>query len=232
NALLTYARHALGADHVLLSEWGADADTLTTLGVSGELADEMVTTVGLLVHNSDYIVDGSESNTARSFRTQRPAVLRRDDPALTPQLRAYLERIGAAIEVIVPVLESAHGGWLMEVYFRGSDRIQQDQLDDAMRFGALAGAVVSRDEVAAALERSEALYRGLVEQLPAHVFQRRPDGKLLLVGPWLASWLGYDPDTWFVGRGTRWGEALHEDDRERVVTGDADAPAAGRPAAD
>ena len=231
-ALLEYARHALGADHVLLSEWSADADTLTTLGVSGDLTDPMVQTVGLLVHNSEYIVDGGESNTRQAFRTQRPAVLRRDDPALTRRLRGYLEQIGAAVEVIVPVLESAGGGWLMEVYFRTPGPIEPEQLDDAMRFGALAGAVVSRDAVTAALERSEALYRGLVEQLPAHVFQRRPDGKLVLAGPWLARWLGYDPDSWVVGDDTRWNEALHEDDRERVLTGYAAALAEGEPYAD
>jgi PAS domain S-box-containing protein len=232
NALLSYARHALGADHVLLSEWAADGDTLTTLGVSGELTDDMVTTVGLLVHNSDYIVGGSESNTRRAFRTRQPAVLRRDDSALTPQLHAYLDRIGAATEVIVPVRESERGGWLMEVYFRTPSRLEPEQLDDAMRFGALAGAVVSRDEVAAALERSDALYRGLVEQLPAHVFQRRPDGKLMLVGPWLARWLGYDPESWVVGDDSRWTEALHEDDADRVVKEYAAALAAGEPYAD
>lgn len=232
NALLSYARHALGADHVLLSEWGAEADTLTTLAVDGELTDAMVTTVGLFVHNSDYIVGGSESNTRRAFRTREPAVLRRGDPALTPQLHAYLDRIGAATELIVPVLESAAGGWLMEIYFREARTIEPEKLDDAMRFGALAGAVVSRDAVAAALERSDALYRGLVEQLPAHVFQRRPDGKLLLVGPWLARWLGYDPETWVVGEDSRWTEALHEDDRERVLTDYSAALAAGEAYAD
>ena len=156
-------------------------------------------------------------------------MLRRDDPALTRRLYGYLDQIGAAVEVIVPVLESAGGGWLMEVYFRAPGPIEPEQLDDAMRFGALAGAVVSRDAVTAALERSEALYRGLVEQLPAHVFQRRPDGKLVLAGPWLARWLGYDPDSWVVGDDTRWNEALHEDDRERVLTGYAAALAEGEP---
>jgi len=232
NALLSYARHALGADHALLSEWAADSDSLTTLGVNGELTDPMLQTVGLLVDNSDYIVEGSESNTHRAFRTGRPVVLRHDDPALTPQLRAYLDRIGAATEVIVPVRASAGGGWLMEVYFRSAGQIQPEQLDDAMRFGALAGAVVSRDAVAAALERSDALYGGLVEQLPAHVFQRRPDGKLIMVGPWLARWLGYDPETWVVGDDSRWTEALHEDDRERVLTDYGAALAAGEAYAD
>jgi PAS domain S-box-containing protein len=72
------------------------------------------------------------------------------------------------------------------------------------------------DAVARA-EQAEAMYRALVERLPAITYtEALDDGRTLSISPQVESLLGYTQDQW-MGDALLWVGLLHPDDRDRVL---------------
>lgn len=82
----------------------------------------------------------------------------------------------------------------------------------------------------AALREAEERYRTLIEQIPAAVYIDAADalGYPIYVSPRIEQMLGYGPDEW-VDKPDLWISRLHPDDRERILTGIAEANATVRP---
>ncbi|MBA3415331.1 MAG: PAS domain-containing protein [Chloroflexia bacterium] len=90
--------------------------------------------------------------------------------------------------------------------------------------------VTDRRQAADAVRASEALYRSLVEHLPAAVYVDAADrlGVPIYASPRIATLLGYDHHQWQADPSL--GESrLHPDDRERVLAEHAHATATGEP---
>lgn len=69
-----------------------------------------------------------------------------------------------------------------------------------------------------AFAERDAMYRSLVEQLPAIIYveSAADHGRTLYVSPQIERYLGYPPERW-VGDPQFWTQILHPDDRDRVV---------------
>jgi PAS domain S-box-containing protein len=68
------------------------------------------------------------------------------------------------------------------------------------------------------LQRAEAEYRALIEQLPVIVYTAHPeaDGAVFYVSPQVQSILGFAPQEWTADP-SPWAQQLHPEDRERVI---------------
>jgi diguanylate cyclase (GGDEF)-like protein/PAS domain S-box-containing protein len=83
------------------------------------------------------------------------------------------------------------------------------------------------------LAEAEARYRALVERIPAVVYRVThvapgEESRYTYVSPRLSSMLGYDPARWMADHAA-WREAIHPEDRERVMEADARAGATLEP---
>lgn len=76
---------------------------------------------------------------------------------------------------------------------------------------------MERDQMEAALRRSEAKYRALVEQIPVVTYTAALDEthSILFISPQVKNLLGFDEADFYEGRDT-WNKRLHRNDRERV----------------
>jgi len=77
---------------------------------------------------------------------------------------------------------------------------------------------LERDEMEAALRRSEERYRALVEQIPVVTYTAALDEArtILFISPQVECLLGFDEGDFYEDRDT-WRKRLHPDDRERVL---------------
>ena len=90
--------------------------------------------------------------------------------------------------------------------------------------------ITERQSAEAALRAAELRYRRLVEQLPLAVYIDRVDAKSsnIYSSPQIESMLGYSPEEW-TSNPSLFVEALHPDDRERVLEAHATTHATGEP---
>ncbi len=79
------------------------------------------------------------------------------------------------------------------------------------------------------LDRSEALHRELVEQMPAMLYLCDLDGNTLYASPRCGTVLGYDSDRWRDDPDALWEECIHPDDRGWAFESWREAIAAQRP---
>jgi PAS domain S-box-containing protein len=78
-------------------------------------------------------------------------------------------------------------------------------------------------------ERAEALYRSLVESLPAVTYaEALDDGRTLSIGPQAEDMFGYSEDEW-MSDSLLWMKVIHPDDREWVIESCERANATGMP---
>ena len=90
------------------------------------------------------------------------------------------------------------------------------------------GAAITREADAKELSETQRRYKTLVEQIPAMTYiEGADDGDSLYYSPQVHDVLGYAPDEW--GSYRHWFEALHPDDRQRVVGEDRRTNETGEP---
>ena len=77
--------------------------------------------------------------------------------------------------------------------------------------------ISSRKEAEAALRRSEAEYRGLIERLPLGIYRATPEGRLLAANAAFARMLGYDEPEEMLGRVTMQDVYADPEDRAQLV---------------
>lgn len=77
--------------------------------------------------------------------------------------------------------------------------------------------ITEREQIAQALQETEARYRALVEQIPAIVYTDSAEqvGQTLYISPQIQTLLGYSPEEW-INNNEFWLEIMHPEDRERV----------------
>ena len=66
------------------------------------------------------------------------------------------------------------------------------------------------------VKRSEQQFRLITDLSPVHLFRATPDGEATFLSPGFLAMTGLSPDQ---GRGFGWLEAIHPDDRQRLLTG-------------
>jgi PAS domain S-box-containing protein len=90
------------------------------------------------------------------------------------------------------------------------------------------GAAITRERAAARLAETEARYRTLIEQIPAITYiETAGSGNAEYFSPQTREILGYGPEEW--GSWDEWLQAIHPEDRERVVEADRETNESGEP---
>ncbi len=67
------------------------------------------------------------------------------------------------------------------------------------------------------MTQTEALYRGLIERIPAVTYATAPDGTPLYISPQIEELFGCSQERWMDRLG-EWEDRIHPDDRERVIS--------------
>lgn len=135
------------------------------------------------------------------------------DPDQLPLARAQRGESVDAVELFLRNSQTPEGAWI-----RVSGRPLVDE------HGANHGGVVVfhdttlRRRIYEQLERAEAKYRALVEQLPvvSYTATANPMGALFYVSPQIETLLGFTPAEWIADTGL-WLQQAHPEDRERVL---------------
>lgn len=232
-ALLEYARDAMGADHAVFSEWLRESDAFTNAAVAGVLTAPEVAQVDEPLSASGFFVTPAER---AAMRRRRPTRYVRRDRRTPPLMRAYLERIGAEVELLVPVRRAHDRGLFLELYYCQRDAtLTAEQLAAAQRLAPMLAAALARDQLAEdharvvrELRRSEERFRKLIDQLPVAVYEADDKGSFSFYSPG-EDLLGYSRAEWRRDPDGLWEATLHPDDRDRVVAAFDDAAARGRP---
>ncbi len=143
--------------------------------------------------------------------------------------RASLERAGVRAIVAVPIF--AGDEWWGHLVYDQTDeeRVwQQAELDALQIVADTLGAAISREMAARRLSETEARYRSLIEQIPAITYMESADepGKKLYISPQVEPMLGFNKTDW---THEGWIEAIHPDDRDRVLEEDRRTEMSGEP---
>ena len=138
------------------------------------------------------------------------------------QERATLEAGDLPIRSLVAIPIFVDDAWWGYISFDqvDEDRHWSDADTEALSLTASTiGAAIERERGVSRLEEAQALYRTLIEQLPAVTYiEELVTGDEIYSSPQTETLLGYAGDEW--GPHARWVEALHPDDRERVLAED------------
>jgi PAS domain S-box-containing protein len=220
--LLEYVIAVLHADHATFCEMRQQPETITVLAAAGVLDHaEVLPGMGELA-SDDYGYDGPEESSSDDV----VSIYRRDDPG-TPGVTAFLERVGAAFDVTIRVFQDDVRTHTLEVYFLKDGPFGEPQIAEARRLAALLTIVITRDRLLGELARAEQQFRTLVEQIPAIPYIVDQRLKAIFQSRKLHIMLGVPPDREF--EYSDWEQALHPDDRERVLASYALHMSAGRP---
>ncbi len=137
--------------------------------------------------------------------------------------RAVLERARLPIRSLIAIPIFAEGEWWGYVSFdhADEDRHWQEAEVEALTVTAnTLGAAIDRENAMGRLEEAQALYRTLIEQLPAVTYIEDVDsGDETYSSPQTQQLVGYSTEEW--GKRAQWVAALHPEDRERVLAVDA-----------
>jgi PAS domain S-box-containing protein len=134
--------------------------------------------------------------------------------------RGRLERHGIVSIMVVPVFSG--GEWWG---FVGYDQCEEEREWQSAEIEALSlvantlGAAIGRERAMRTLSETEARYQTLIEQIPAVTYMESAveSGRKLYVSPQLRTILGFEQAEW---SHEGWLEAIHPDDRERVLAMD------------
>jgi PAS domain S-box-containing protein len=129
----------------------------------------------------------------------------------------------------VPIF--VRGAWWGYVGFEEAEepRVWHDSEVEALTVTAnTLAAAITRDLAASELAATQQRYQILVEQIPAMTYiQRASDASILYYSPQVHDVLGYEPQEW--GGFEFWAEAIHPDDRDRVLEHDRRTNETGEP---
>ncbi len=233
DALLEYARDAMGADHAVFSEWLRESDAFTNAAVTGILTAPEVAQVDEPLSASGFFVSPAERV---AMRRRRPTRYIRRDRRTPPLMRAYLERIGAELELLVPVRRARDRGLFLELYYcQREATLTAEQVAAAQRLAPMLAAALARDQLAEEharvvhkLRRSEEHFRKLIDQLPVAVYETDEQGSVIFYSPG-EDLLGYSRAEWRRDPDRLWEAVLHPEDRDWVMAAFDDAVVKGRP---
>ncbi|MEP6758607.1 MAG: PAS domain-containing protein, partial [Actinomycetota bacterium] len=147
------------------------------------------------------------------------------------QEREILEAGVLAIRSLVAIPIFVDDVWWGYISF---DHVDEDQRWSEASVEALSltastiGAAIERERAVVRLNEAQALYRTLIEQLPAVTYiEELGTGDETYSSPQTQALLGYTAEEW--GPHERWIEAIHPEDRERVVAEDEKLAETGEP---
>ena len=139
-----------------------------------------------------------------------------------PAEREVLEEGKLSIRSLVAIPIFVDDAWWGYISF---DHVSEDRRWSEADMEALSltastiGAAIERERAVGRLDEAQALYRTLIEQLPAVTYiEELESGDESYSSPQTEALLGYTSDEW--GSHAQWVEAIHPEDRERVVAHD------------
>ncbi|MGZ6546055.1 MAG: PAS domain-containing protein, partial [Actinomycetota bacterium] len=143
--------------------------------------------------------------------------------------RERLERHGILSIIVVPIFSG--GEWWG---FIGYDQCEEERDWQPSEIEALSlvantlGAAIGRERAMRTLSETEARYQTLIEQIPAVTYMESAaePGKKLYVSPQVRTIFGFEPTDW---THEGWLEAIHPDDRDRVLAEDLRTQQTGEP---
>ena len=219
-SLLEYTIKVLQADHATFCEVRNSPEVITVLAATGTLTHpEVLPGLGELV-SDELGYDGEDEESGATV-----GVYRRGDPA-TPGVTAFLDRIGCAFDVTIRVYQDEVRTHLLEVYFVEDREFGEEEIREAEQLGALLTTVISRDRLMQQLEQAETRFRTLVQQIPAIPYIVDADYHVLFQSSRLSQVLGLGSEQ---AGFDEWANALHPEDRERVVARYSEHMTTGEP---
>ena len=143
--------------------------------------------------------------------------------------RERLERHDILSILVVPIFSG--GEWWG---FIGYDQCEEERDWQPSEIEALSlvantlGAAIGRERAMRTLSETEARYQTLIEQIPAVTYMESAaePGKKLYVSPQVRTIFGFEPTDW---THEGWLEAIHPDDRDRVLAEDLRTQQTGEP---
>ncbi|MEA2527544.1 MAG: hypothetical protein QOF73_4771 [Thermomicrobiales bacterium] len=158
----------------------------------------------------------------------RDACVHPDDRARTEKATALVHRGNEFDQLEYRVVRpDGEVRWLVDV----GRMVERGPEGAPIRSAGVTIDVTARKQAEAARAAAEAMYRTLVEQLPAVVYVDTPSetGSVLhYVSPQIEQLIGYSADELLADR-SLWSRALHADDQRRVSAQVAEATATGEP---
>lgn len=226
--LLEYARHVLAADHTVLFEVDPNTSTVANRACNGVFTPAEVSQLNTPLPLSDFL---DPAGVEYLLTSTVPSVLERRSPTTPAGVRAYLERIGSARALIVPVPFASPRKLFLEVHYsRRTRTVTAEDIAEAVMLAPMLGSALTSTNlvvensrllaesrrVAEALGASEALLRGLIDGLPGYAYQCDADGDTIFTSAQLGTMLGVPQERWRHKPDELWASHLHPDDSERV----------------
>ena len=145
--------------------------------------------------------------------------------------RATLAEGAPSVRSLVAIPIFVDDAWWGYISFNhvDEDRRWSDADVEALSLTASTiGAAIERERAVRSLDEAQALYRTLIEQLPAVTYiEDIETGDETYSSPQTTTLLGYTSDEW--GPRDRWVAAVHPEDRERVLAADDRVSETGAP---
>ncbi len=122
---------------------------------------------------------------------------RQEDPRLHPRNNCI--HAGFVSIALIPLRAGAEIIGLLQLNDRRPDRFTLEQIQFLERLADSISIALDRAQGAVALRESQALYRSLVDQLPAGIFRKDAAGRYVYVNDWLCRLKGLKPEE-FLGK--------------------------------
>ncbi len=128
---------------------------------------------------------------------------------------AALRRLGLTSQILLPLKSRDRVIGVMRLFTDQSKRLlTEDDLCFAEDLAARASSAIENAELFRQLGLSESRYRSLIDATSSLAFTVDPAGNFVEPQP---AWSAYCGQTWEEARGYGWANALHPDDRQRMV---------------
>ena len=145
--------------------------------------------------------------------------------------REILEEGNLSIRSLVAIpifVDNAWWGYISFDHVAEDRRWSEADVEALSLTASTIGAAIERERAIGRLDEAQALYRTLIEQLPAVTYiEELGSGDETYSSPQTEVLLGYASDEW--GSHAQWVEAIHPEDRERVVAHDEKLGETGEP---
>ena len=189
---------------------------------------------GILTHTSQgEIMQVDEYPLTRQvLQTLTPAIIQASDPAADPAELAYMQKVGTATLVILPLAVKSEAIGVMELetkderYFTNAQlnlsitlaNLIAVALDNARLFEAAQQELLDRIQAEMALQESEEQFRSIFENAVMGIYRSMPNGSIVMANSALVHMLGFSSFDELVERDLNFGGFSNEYPRSEFKT--------------